>query len=240
MAETYTKLFNTIITSSIWSEDNDTRILWITMLAMADYNGVVLGSIRGLADMARLDVQICIKSLQKLMSPDPYSRSKERQGRRVEEIEGGWLIINHQLYRDKKANRAEYFREWRAQQSANDLKQSASHKDKDKDIYNTFVQFWNAYPKHKAKKVAFRSWQKLDFSNGLFETIMTALEAQKKQNDWRKDSGQFIPLASTWLNQARWEDEIETVRVKDLAKRCPLCGRYLDSSGSCYCGYKKQ
>ena len=38
---------------------------------------------------------------------------------------------------------------------------------------------------------------------------MAALEAQKKSEDWLKDKGQFIPYPTTWLNQGRWEDEVE-------------------------------
>ena len=37
----FTKLFQSILTSSVWSEDNETRIVWITMLALADQNGSV-------------------------------------------------------------------------------------------------------------------------------------------------------------------------------------------------------
>ena len=41
----YTKLFSSIITSTIWMEDDKTRILWITLLAMADQHGEVYSSI---------------------------------------------------------------------------------------------------------------------------------------------------------------------------------------------------
>ena len=96
----FTKLFNTLLTSSIWMEDDKTRILWITMLAMADKNGEVFGTVPGLARMAAIDVASCRVSLGKLMSPDPDSRTTTCEGRRIETIEGGWSIINHAKYRE--------------------------------------------------------------------------------------------------------------------------------------------
>lgn len=95
----FTKLQSSIIQSTIWRADKDTKILWITMLALSDKDGIVEGSIPGLADSARLSIEETEKALQNLMAADPYSRSKESGGRRIEEIDGGWFIINYQKYR---------------------------------------------------------------------------------------------------------------------------------------------
>ena len=38
---------------------------------------------------------------------------------------------------------------------------------------------------------------------------MKKLEIFKKSYNWNKDNGQYIPNPTTWLNQKRWEDEIE-------------------------------
>ena len=43
----FTKLFNTIVSSTIWREDSDTRVVWVTMLAMADRDGHVEASNSG-------------------------------------------------------------------------------------------------------------------------------------------------------------------------------------------------
>ena len=116
----YTKLFSSIIASTIWREDNDTRIVWITMLAMADRYGIVEASVPGLADMARVTVDGARRSIVKLSSPDPDSRSHEHAGRRIEEIEGGWRILNHARYREKlnEDDRREYQRKWQAARRA--------------------------------------------------------------------------------------------------------------------------
>lgn len=96
----YTKLFNSIVTSTIWSEDDSTRIVWITMLAISDKDGEVQGSIPGLARIAGVSVDSCRAAITKFLSPDPDSRTKDDEGRRIEEIEGGWHLLNHRKYRE--------------------------------------------------------------------------------------------------------------------------------------------
>ena len=96
----YTKLFNSIVTSTIWSEDDQTRIVWITMLALADKNGEVQGSVPGIARIAGVTVDACRAAIGKFLSPDPDSRTKDDEGRRIEEIDGGWHLINHRKYRE--------------------------------------------------------------------------------------------------------------------------------------------
>jgi len=96
----YTKLFSTIVASTIWNEDNSTRIVWITLLALSDSDGYVAGSIPGLATLARVSVEECKCALERLQQPDEFSRSPEHEGRRIEVVDGGWLILNRIKYRD--------------------------------------------------------------------------------------------------------------------------------------------
>jgi hypothetical protein len=110
----FTKLFSDIVMSTIWREDDKTRLVWITMLATADAQGIVNTSVPGLADAARVKVVECRQALKKLSDPDPDSRSKENEGRRIIEVEGGFLILNYQKYREKNVSRAEYFKKYYA------------------------------------------------------------------------------------------------------------------------------
>lgn len=77
------------------------RIVWITMLALSDKRGLVESSLPGLADMARVSIEQCEGALEVLRAPDPYSRSKEEEGRRVRDVDGGWEIINYTKYRNR-------------------------------------------------------------------------------------------------------------------------------------------
>jgi hypothetical protein len=97
----YTKLFASIVHSTIWRAPNHIRLVWVTMLALANRDGVVEASIPGLADAARVTLEECEEALEALMSPDPYSRTKDHEGRRIEEADGGWLLLNYAVYRDR-------------------------------------------------------------------------------------------------------------------------------------------
>lgn len=98
MTNGYTKLFGTLVTSSIWSEDDKTRLVWITMLALSNRDGVVEAAVPGLARAANVSIEECRMALAKLESPDPDSRSTEHEGRRIERVDGGFLILNHAKY----------------------------------------------------------------------------------------------------------------------------------------------
>ena len=95
----YTKLFNSIVSSTIWQEELSTRVLWITLLALCDRMGNVTASLPGLAAIARVTLEEAEKGLRILSQPDPYSRSSKFEGRRIETVEGGWLILNYAKYR---------------------------------------------------------------------------------------------------------------------------------------------
>lgn len=96
------KLHEAIVTSSIWNEDDATRIVWVTMLAIRDHKGFVGASIGGLAHTARVSVKACGEAVGKFLGPDPDSRTKEDDGRRIREVDGGWIIINHRKYSEAR------------------------------------------------------------------------------------------------------------------------------------------
>jgi len=97
----YAKLFGSILFSTIWAESKDVKILWITMLALADADGTVEAAVPGLAMASRLTPDECRSALNVLESPDPDSKNPENEGRRVEKIDGGWRILNYLHYRNK-------------------------------------------------------------------------------------------------------------------------------------------
>ena len=97
----YTKLFSSILDSTVWQESKETRIVWITMLVMKDRRQVVEASVPGLAKRAGVTIDEAEMALERLRTPDPYSRTQEHEGRRIENVDGGWLILNGERYRDK-------------------------------------------------------------------------------------------------------------------------------------------
>lgn len=95
----YTKLFSSIVASTIWREDDKTRLVWITMLAMKNERHVVEASVPGLADLARVGIEECQAALNRLEGPDKYSRNQANGGRRIRKVDGGWEILNGEYYR---------------------------------------------------------------------------------------------------------------------------------------------
>ena len=82
----------------------------------------------------------------------------------------------------------------------------------------TFENFWQQYPKKVGKLTAKRSWEKLSLDNQQ-KALEAIVEHRKywaaKGTDW-----EFIPHASTWLNQERFEDELVIEQKEN--KRPPL------------------
>jgi len=82
----------------------------------------------------------------------------------------------------------------------------------------TFENFWSQYPRKIGKLTAKRSWEKLSQENQQ-KALEAIVEHRKywvaKGTDW-----EFIPHASTWLNQERFEDELVIEQKEN--KRPPL------------------
>ena len=82
----------------------------------------------------------------------------------------------------------------------------------------TFENFWSQYPRKIGKLTAKRSWEKLSLDNQQ-KALEAIVEHRKywvaKGTDW-----EFIPHASTWLNQERFEDELVIEQKEN--KRPPL------------------
>lgn len=71
-----------------------------------------------------------------------------------------------------------------------------------------FEEFWANYPRRDAKDAARRAWVRVDGDNHV-KAIVDNIHARIRVGQWEpKDPArkQFIPMASTYLNQRRWFD----------------------------------
>lgn len=82
----------------------------------------------------------------------------------------------------------------------------------------TFEQFWQQYPKKVGKLTAKRSWEKLSLENQ--QKALEAIVEHRKYWSAKGTELEFIPHASTWLNQERFEDELVIEQKEN--KRPPL------------------
>jgi hypothetical protein len=227
----YTKLYKSIITSSVWQESKETKLVWITLLALCEKDGTVNGAVPGLAHIAGVTIPECVRAIGDLEKPDPYSRTKEHEGRRIKTIEGGWLVLNKEKYTYEDADRRDYYKEYNAQraQVRTSKHRVHTHKDKDKDKDEeeetnsvadaTAIEFDKARRAFGGTKLGnkteFTNFQR---HNDWQECLPLLLPAVKREIEHRAElkqmQVQFIPQWKnfrTWINQRCWEQEfVET------------------------------
>jgi hypothetical protein len=114
----YAKLYATILDSSIWSASDTTRLVWITMLAMATKNGLVHASVDGLARRANVPIEKVREALRELSSPDKNDKSGVRDGRRILPMQGCWQLVNFEFYRETRSIDAVRKQQWRERQAS--------------------------------------------------------------------------------------------------------------------------
>lgn len=71
-----------------------------------------------------------------------------------------------------------------------------------------FSEFWELYPRKTNKTKAEAAWKKLKATPETFAAIQENINARLRAGEWSLERKEFIPHASTYLNNARWEDEI--------------------------------
>jgi len=75
-----------------------------------------------------------------------------------------------------------------------------------------FAGLWDYYPRHTSKQAAAKAWDKLKPSDELIAQMGRALRRQKAWDEWQRGIG--IPHLSTYLNQRRWEDELDEAAAR--------------------------
>ena len=93
-------MFDGFLESAVWQHDLPTRVVWITLHAMADGDGHVESSIGGLARRAGVTIEECARALKTLMAPNPHeNRAVSPDGHLVDAHERGWLVLDHKWSR---------------------------------------------------------------------------------------------------------------------------------------------
>ena len=83
-----------------------------------------------------------------------------------------------------------------------------SHPEKTRgtDYPDSFLKFWEAYPKKVGKDAAFRAWKKIKRPVETVDAILEALRWQNDLSQWRQNNGRYVPNPATYLNEGRWKD----------------------------------
>jgi len=98
------------------------------------------------------------------------------------------------------------------QSESNPIRESNPNPSNAREALDPFDDFWAAYPRKTGKEAARKAFKKLD--KEVYPLLVPAVERQKRSRQWQEENGRFIPNPSTWLNQGRWEDEVEPLGVK--------------------------
>lgn len=92
------------------------------------------------------------------------------------------------------------------------------NKDKKEEEYDeSFLEFWNAYPKKANQHGAYKEWLTLNVSDELLRQILSGIERAKLSDQWKNPK--YIPNPANWLKDQRWEDQIDSVNSKEPAEQ---------------------
>jgi len=103
----------------------------------------------------------------------------------------------------------------RSKEKEEDIKRD---NDKYLFLHQAFERFWAAYPRHENKEAAWNIFRRLNPDAALLETMLKSVELSKQSDQWRQDSGKYIPYPANWLKQRRWEDEPPKVSPGPVGK----------------------
>jgi hypothetical protein len=87
-----------------------------------------------------------------------------------------------------------------------------------------FEAWWTHYPRKVAKLQAQRTWLQIRPlpDHAFTERAIGAIERQKRDAEFWKEGGRYIPHPSTWLNAGRYlDEEIELPTTTSFRDRCP-------------------
>lgn len=75
-----------------------------------------------------------------------------------------------------------------------------------------FERWWQACPprmRRCGKGEAYGVWTKKNGARPPLAELLDTLALQAASYDWTKDDGQYVPMATTYLNKSRWEAEVQ-------------------------------
>jgi hypothetical protein len=111
----YVPLFDSVLDGTLFGKWPHTGI-WTCLLSQVDQHGEIDMHPNLLAAKIGVPADLLMSCISDFMKPDPGSRTKDHDGRRLELIDAdsrdwGWRVINHAKYREKARLKAKAQRE---------------------------------------------------------------------------------------------------------------------------------
>lgn len=115
---TWSPIWSSIVDSSLWDEPDYVCKVFLTMMALKDEDHVYRGSAYELGKRAKKTELEVLEALKILSAPDKRRLEKqEHEGRRIEAVRDGWLILNGEKYREMISREMKRARDRKAQRA---------------------------------------------------------------------------------------------------------------------------
>lgn len=120
-------------------------------------------------------------------------------------------IVKYSDYQDGRIDKATEKHHKNITKTSQKHTNNNENNDKKKEYIHHFEIWWKEYPRKVGKAAAEKTFNRLNVDDELLNTMLKAIQVQKQSKQWQ--SKEFIPHGSTWLNQKRWLDELETEEI---------------------------
>lgn len=125
---TWAPIWSGIVESSIWDEPDFVVKVFMTMLAKKDADHICRKNAYQLSCLSRKSETEVLDALRILSSPDSRRvEPQEHEGRRIQAVEDGWLVLNGAKYRDMISKEMTRARNARAQAAFRDRQKKRHH-----------------------------------------------------------------------------------------------------------------
>lgn len=187
-----------------WYDDINVCRLFLHLLLKANYKdkkwrgviikrGSFITSLGNLSKETGLSIQQVRSSLTKLKSTHEITKQSTSH----------YTVVTVKNYNEYQAINTP------TNKQATNQQQLLKKDKKEKNIYmSNFDSFWDKYPKKVAKKKSMEIYQRIVTSKEKEDEILQGLDRYKNKWSKEKTDVKYIPNPTTWLNQARWEDDV--------------------------------
>lgn len=202
----YVPVFRTVFDGTLHGRWPHTG-LWLALLAMADKQGRIDRSPQAIASDIGIPVEELMACIAEFCGPDPMSRTRENEGRRLELIDPlrpwGWRVINHAEYRERARLMGKAERECDTGANAARLRD----RRRPPETAGDRPSYSDAYPSKKARAsaapgvvdaAAALAWERLLTSRGTCERDARMQHAIEAVGGWSAIQLR-TPMNSAWL-----------------------------------------
>ena len=225
----FVKLDTGILDSSLWIE-REPRSIFMTALLMAmpfelqnampqlevrtlaetgwivpvGWYGLVEASGKGIVQRDGMAVEAGLAALEQLCAPDPDSRSRDFDGRRMARVDRGYLILNYFNYRDKDYTAADRMRRLRARRKGEsvtpntvDVTPNVTQSDASADAKQSSSSSSSTSRAKDSENSAAKRQLRLRFENPLHAEVLDRFFARLESAG--ESIGRWLPAIEGWL-----------------------------------------